>query len=75
MFKFLWRSLIKNVNTVFTKLLPLLSDTKPNYVNNFAAESFAFVARKVKDRKAFIELVIKGVKSQNDVSTFHLMKT
>lgn len=68
MFKFLWRSLIKNVNRVFTTLLPLLSDSKPEYINNFAAESFAFVARKVKDRRAFLELIIKVVKHRKDVS-------
>lgn len=68
MFKFLWRSLIKNVGTVFVKLVPLLSDSKPEYINNFAAESFAFVARKVKDRKAFLELIVKSVRNKDDVS-------
>ncbi|KAG6800475.1 small subunit processome component 20 [Apis mellifera caucasica] len=43
LFKFLWRYLIQNIKTVFDLLLPLLADTQPTYVNNFAAESFAFV--------------------------------
>lgn len=67
-FKFLWRSLIKNIDSVFHTLLPLLSDSTPEYVNNFAAESFAFVARKVKDRSAFLEFIVKTVKNEPDVS-------
>ncbi|PSN56059.1 hypothetical protein C0J52_11812, partial [Blattella germanica] len=61
-FKFLWRYLVKDVEIVFTGLLPLLDDSKPEYINNFAAESFAFVARKVKDKKAFLSLVLKTLK-------------
>ncbi|KAG5868691.1 hypothetical protein JTB14_031637 [Gonioctena quinquepunctata] len=64
LFKFLWRCLIKDINTVFKALLPLLSDNKPEYINSFAAESFAFVARKVKDKKTFLNLLIKSVKSE-----------
>ncbi|KOC63433.1 Small subunit processome component 20 like protein [Habropoda laboriosa] len=45
LFKFLWRYLVKNVKTVLDLLLPLLADTQPAYINSFAAESFAFVAR------------------------------
>nr|XP_034172664.1 small subunit processome component 20 homolog [Osmia lignaria] len=58
LFKFLWRYLIKNVKTVFDLLLPLLADTQPAYVNNFAAESFAFVVRKIKDKESFLKLVL-----------------
>lgn len=67
-FKFLWRPLVKDINVVFNSLLPLLSDTKPEYINSFAAESFAFVARKVKDKKAFLGLLLKAVQSKQDVS-------
>ncbi|XP_072378550.1 small subunit processome component 20 homolog [Diabrotica undecimpunctata] len=66
LFKFLWRSLVKDINSVFNALLPLLSDSKPEYINNFAAESFAFVARKVKDKKTFLNILLKTVKSQPD---------
>lgn len=68
LFKFLWRLLVKDINVVFNSLLPLLSDTKPDYINNFAAESFAFVARKVKDKNAFLGHLLKAVKSKHDVS-------
>ncbi|XP_003702176.2 small subunit processome component 20 homolog [Megachile rotundata] len=59
LFKFLWRYLIKNVKTVFDFLLPLLEDTQPAYINNFAAESFAFVVRKIKDKESFLKLVLQ----------------
>lgn len=68
LFKILWRPMIKNINEVFTSLLPLLSDNKPEYINAFAAESFAFVARKVKDIPAFLELLVKTVCKKNSVS-------
>ncbi|KZC04815.1 Small subunit processome component 20 like protein, partial [Dufourea novaeangliae] len=58
LFKFLWRYLVKNVKTVLDLLLPLLADTQPAYINNFAAESFAFVVRKVKDKDSFIRIII-----------------
>lgn len=67
LFKFLWRPLIKDINNVLKALLPLLSDNKPEYINKFAAESFAFVARKVKDRQAFLTLLLKAVKNHQDV--------
>ncbi|CAH0545672.1 unnamed protein product [Brassicogethes aeneus] len=66
LFKILWRSLVKDINSVFVALVPLLSDSQPEYINNFAAESFAFVARKVKDKKAFLKLLLKVVKSKKD---------
>ncbi|XP_035727395.1 small subunit processome component 20 homolog isoform X1 [Vespa mandarinia] len=59
LFKFLWRYLVKNVRTVLDMLLPLLNDAQPVYINNFAAESFAFVVRKVKDKEAFVKLLLK----------------
>ncbi|XP_029678623.1 small subunit processome component 20 homolog [Formica exsecta] len=58
LFKFLWRYLIRNIRTVVTLLLPLLSDTQPVYINRFAAESFAFVGRKIKDKDSFLKLVL-----------------
>lgn len=58
LFKFLWRYLVKNIKTVFDLLLPLLADTQPDYINTFAAESFAFVVRKVKDKASFLREVL-----------------
>ncbi|XP_023019456.2 LOW QUALITY PROTEIN: small subunit processome component 20 homolog [Leptinotarsa decemlineata] len=66
LFKILWRHLIKDINVVFKALLPLLSDNKPDYINSFAAESFSFVARKVKDKKTFLNLLVRSVKNEED---------
>lgn len=62
LFKYLWRYLIRNVETVLTLLLPLLADTQPIYVNRFAAESFAFVVRKIKDKDSFLKLLLDILK-------------
>ncbi|CAG9813428.1 unnamed protein product [Phaedon cochleariae] len=66
LFKFLWRPLVKDINTVFRALLPLLTENKPEYINSFAAESFAFVARKIKDKKTFLRLLLSLVKNEED---------
>lgn len=72
LFKFLWRYLVTDLQTVFESLMPLLSSSKPYYINNFAAESFAFVARKVKDQKKFLHLTLKLLKKFPDVSKMNL---
>ncbi|RZB39164.1 small subunit processome component 20 -like, partial [Asbolus verrucosus] len=66
LFKFLWRSFVKDIATVFNTLLPLLSNTRPDYINSFAAGSFAFVARKVKDWPTFLLHILKTVKTKRD---------
>ncbi|XP_011495601.1 PREDICTED: small subunit processome component 20 homolog [Ceratosolen solmsi marchali] len=66
LFKFQWRYIIKNVDKVFDILVPLLADTYPPYVNNFAAESFAFVVRKVKEKEAFLKLVLQTLEVRRD---------
>ncbi|KAJ8971909.1 hypothetical protein NQ314_000480 [Rhamnusium bicolor] len=72
LFKLLWRSLVKNINYVFIALLPLLSDNKPEYISNFAAESFAFVTRKgaIGCGKLLFQ-VINGVDGQFHSSLIH----
>ncbi|XP_043287121.1 small subunit processome component 20 homolog [Venturia canescens] len=64
LFKFLWRYLIKNVDRTFDLLLPLLAESKPAYVNNFAAESFAYVVRKVRDRDSFFRRVLQTLEEK-----------
>ncbi|XP_043461043.1 small subunit processome component 20 homolog [Leptopilina heterotoma] len=69
LFKFLWRYLIRNVDKIFNLLLPLLSESRPHYINNFAAESFSFVVRKVKDKENFLKLVLNALEeTPNGVS-------
>lgn len=68
LFKYLWRFLVRDINVVFVQLLPFLSSSKPQYLTNFAAEGFAFVGRKVKDKRSFIKLILKHLKEDNEVS-------
>ncbi|XP_051172265.1 small subunit processome component 20 homolog [Leptopilina boulardi] len=66
LFKFLWRYLIRNVDKIFNLLLPLLSESRPFYINNFAAESFSFVVRKVKDKENFLKLVLNTLEETSN---------
>ncbi|KAF4529009.1 hypothetical protein B566_EDAN017121, partial [Ephemera danica] len=45
--KFLWKSLLREpASLVYQRALPLLQDSKPGYIRDFAAQCFAFVTRK-----------------------------
>lgn len=68
LFKILKPCLKKDIAAVLKRIIPLLSESQPQYINNFAAESFAFVARDIKDKKKFIELILNYLQSNNDVS-------
>ncbi|CAD6242799.1 GSCOCG00009582001-RA-CDS, partial [Cotesia congregata] len=65
LFKFMWVYFVRNIDTTFEILLPLLAD-KRVYINNFAAESFAFVARKItdKDKNSFLTLLFSALKKK-----------
>lgn len=69
LFKFLWRLIVRDIKPVFECIVHLLGDDQPPYVNDFAAECFSFVARKVKDRKHFLKMVLKNLKHKRDVIT------
>ncbi|RZF48294.1 hypothetical protein LSTR_LSTR010257 [Laodelphax striatellus] len=66
LFKFLWRYIVKDLSAVFESLIPLLSSSKPQYINNFAADCFAFVARKVKDKRNFLKLILRSIHKHKD---------
>ncbi|KAK7865447.1 hypothetical protein R5R35_002325 [Gryllus longicercus] len=66
MFKYLWRYIVRDVDTVFDSLVPLFSDSKPEYIRNFAAESFAYVVRKVRNKKDFVKLLLCTLESRPD---------
>ncbi|XP_049868874.1 small subunit processome component 20 homolog [Pectinophora gossypiella] len=69
LFKILKPYLKKDVATVLKRIIPLLSDAHPQYINNFAAESFAFVARDIRDKKKFIDLMLNYLQSNDDAIT------
>lgn len=68
LFKVLKPYLKKDIAVVLKRIIPLLSDNKPQYINNFAAESFAFVARDIRDKKKFISLMLSYLQTNDDVS-------
>ncbi|CAB3248283.1 unnamed protein product [Arctia plantaginis] len=69
LFKVLKPYLKKDIATVLKRIIPLLSDTQPQYINNFAAESFAFVARDIRDKKKFVGLILNYLQANDDAIT------
>ncbi|XP_041978665.1 small subunit processome component 20 homolog [Aricia agestis] len=69
LFKTLKPYLKKDIGVVLTRIIPLLSESQPQYINNFAAESFAFVARDIRDKKKFIELMLVYLKKNDSAIT------
>lgn len=68
LFKILKPYLKKDIAVVLKRIIPLLSENQPQYINNFAAESFAFVARDIRDKKKFLNLILNYLKIHEDVS-------
>ncbi|XP_028163642.1 small subunit processome component 20 homolog [Ostrinia furnacalis] len=69
LFKILKPNLKKDIAVVLKRIIPLLSEEHPQYINNFAAESFAFVARDIRDKKKFLELLLNYLKTNDDAIT------
>ncbi|XP_076467049.1 small subunit processome component 20 homolog [Babylonia areolata] len=67
LYKFLWRYLTKNIYTVYGYFSSLLTHNK-EYIQRFAAESFAFLMRKVKDQDALIQFLFADLE-QNPQKT------
>lgn len=73
LFKTLKPYLKKDIGVIIVRIIPLLSESQPQYINNFAAESFAFVARDIKDKKKFIDLILNYLEKNDDVSNIVIM--
>ena len=80
LYKSLWRLLVKDVSKVYELLLPLLAADKPDHIQLFASESFAFIGKKVSDPSTFINLVFSKLKERPEDRLgvgqllFHLVK-
>jgi U3 small nucleolar RNA-associated protein 20 len=57
LFKFLWRYMLKDLDNVYELYSPLFSETRKEYIRNFAAESFAFLMRKMNDKNQVYEFL------------------
>ncbi|CAG9786026.1 unnamed protein product [Diatraea saccharalis] len=66
LFKILKPCMKKDIAVVLKRIIPLLSEAHPQYINNFAAESFAFVARDIRDKKKFLDHVLTYLKTNDD---------
>ncbi|KAF0294971.1 Small subunit processome component 20 [Amphibalanus amphitrite] len=69
LYKQLWRHLVANIEQTYRMYRQLLSGGRPDHVVRFAAESFAFVCRKVKDKSKFFGFVYTKLKSDPSQAT------
>uniref|UniRef100_A0A131YFV3 U3 small nucleolar RNA-associated protein 20 n=1 Tax=Rhipicephalus appendiculatus TaxID=34631 RepID=A0A131YFV3_RHIAP len=58
LFKFLWRYMVKDIDLIFKLYVPLLGSQQKKYVRDFAAESFAFLIRKVSDKEKLVDMML-----------------
>lgn len=63
--KFLWRYMIKDIKNVIRYFLPLLSTQNKSYIREFAAESFGFLIRKVKDQSELLDFVFGSLNKRS----------
>lgn len=49
--------MVKDIEPVFKLYEPLLSESHKDYIKAFAAESFAFLMRKVQDKASLLNLI------------------
>lgn len=57
LFKFQWRFMVEDIESVFDLYKPLLSERHQDHTKAFAAESFAFLLRKVADKKYLLNII------------------
>nr|XP_033808420.1 small subunit processome component 20 homolog [Geotrypetes seraphini] len=56
LYKYLWRLMVKDMPTIYSLYSSLLAHNKP-HIRDFAAESFAFLMRKVSDHNALFNFM------------------
>lgn len=67
LFKILKRFLKNDLSIVYNAILPLLNRRRyPEYVNNYASECFAYIARDIHDKDKFLAMLLHGVKNHHD---------
>ncbi|XP_077988472.1 small subunit processome component 20 homolog [Glandiceps talaboti] len=67
LFKFLWRYLLKDIKDVFLYYSSLLSTQRKDYIHHFAADSFAFLLRKVKDPDEILSFIFQHVQDHSEL--------
>ncbi|XP_051886024.1 small subunit processome component 20 homolog isoform X2 [Pristis pectinata] len=61
LYKYLWRLMVKDITNIYSLYSSLLCHSK-EHIRRFAAESFAFLMRKVPDHSALFNLVFADLK-------------
>uniref|UniRef100_A0A8C5PLM5 UTP20 small subunit processome component n=1 Tax=Leptobrachium leishanense TaxID=445787 RepID=A0A8C5PLM5_9ANUR len=61
LYKYLWRMMVKDMPTIYSLYSPLLAHQKA-HIRNFAAESFAFLLRKVSDLNGLFNFIFVDLK-------------
>ncbi|XP_078582715.1 small subunit processome component 20 homolog isoform X3 [Branchiostoma floridae x Branchiostoma japonicum] len=69
LFKFLWRHLVRDITQVYSLYCPLLGKDHKPHIKNFAAESFAFLMRKVRDPSDFFDFIFRDLEENPDRSS------
>ncbi|KAL2102527.1 hypothetical protein ACEWY4_001695 [Coilia grayii] len=64
LYKYLWRLMVKDMNTIYSMYSKLLAHKK-EHIRNFAAESFSFLMRKVPDFDALFTLMFSDLGEQS----------
>ena len=62
LYKYQSRALVNDIDRVYELQLPLLASDKPEYVQLFASESFAFIGRKITDKPSFVDSVFSKLR-------------
>ncbi|KAK3098421.1 hypothetical protein FSP39_019304 [Pinctada imbricata] len=62
LFKFLWRYLVNDIKNVYKYFSKLLEQQYQIYIRNFAAESFAFLMRKVKNHGELFDFLFSTLR-------------
>ncbi|XP_061420704.1 small subunit processome component 20 homolog [Lethenteron reissneri] len=65
LYKYLWKPLIRDIQNVYSMYSTLLAHKK-EHIKNFAAESFAFLMRKVPDHSALFDWMFTDLEQNPD---------
>ncbi|XP_053937766.1 small subunit processome component 20 homolog [Cuculus canorus] len=60
LYKYLWRLMVKDIHNIYSLYSTLLAHHKL-HIRNFAAESFVFLMRKVSDKNAIFNLILRDL--------------
>ncbi|XP_077566014.1 small subunit processome component 20 homolog [Stigmatopora nigra] len=65
LYKYLWRLMVKDMENIY-RLYSTLLEHKKEHIRNFAAESFAFLMRKVPDLDALLSFIFSDLQDHPD---------